>query len=96
MNGDDEVKNMLIVTLSAAVAFVTTVIGLLPQVYKTFKTKSSKDISMLMLINCMICSLAWLVYSGCTRDWVVFGSNVFGFATALTLIFQKKYYDTVG
>ncbi|MEY2392831.1 PQ-loop domain-containing transporter [Wolbachia endosymbiont of Tettigetta isshikii] len=40
------------------IALITSLIGLLPQVYKAYFTKLTCDISMLMLVNYLICSLS--------------------------------------
>lgn len=85
---------MNIITFSGTIAFITSFIGLLPQVYKAFKTRSTHDISMLMLINYAVCSLAWIVYGQYTSSMFVTASNIIGLLTSLILIFQKKYYDT--
>ncbi len=84
---------MSVIELAGTIAFITTFIGLLPQVYKAFQTKSTKDISMLMLINLLICSIAWIVYGSYTDSLYVLASNVAGLITAFILIIQKKYYD---
>ncbi|WP_264337847.1 PQ-loop domain-containing transporter [Wolbachia endosymbiont (group B) of Dolichovespula media] len=38
------------------IAFITSLIGLLPQVYRAYITKLTRDVSMLMLVNYLICS----------------------------------------
>lgn len=85
---------MSIIMLSGSVALITSFIGLLPQIYKSLKTKSTKDISMLMLINYLLCSLAWIIYGGYTDSMFVLVSNLLGLLTSFILIVQKKYYDT--
>lgn len=40
------------------IAFVTSLIGLLPQVYKAYITKSTQDVSLSMLINYLIGSVS--------------------------------------
>jgi MtN3 and saliva related transmembrane protein len=79
--------------ISGIIAFVTTFIGLLPQVYKSLKTKSAADLSMTMLINYVICSIAWIVYASAAQSFVVLASNVVGLVTAIILIIQKYCYD---
>jgi MtN3 and saliva related transmembrane protein len=83
-----------IVSIAGFVASITSVIGLLPQVYKTYKTKSAKDISMLMLINYLICSLAWVVYGFYSEAYFVLYSNIIGTAVSIISIIQKKNYDS--
>ena len=82
-----------IITFFALIAFVTSLIGLLPQVYKAIKSKSTRDLSMLMLVNYLVCSLAWIVYGAAIHSLAVFASNVVGLVTSLILILQKRYYD---
>ena len=84
---------MLITTLFGSVAFITSVIGLLPQVVKTFQLRSAGDVSMVMLINYSICSLAWIVYGGFSNSWFVLSSNVLGLFSSILLIALKWHYD---
>jgi MtN3 and saliva related transmembrane protein len=79
--------------LSGTVAAVTSLIGLLPQVYKSYRTKSTVDVSMAMLINYLICSIAWVIYGLCTDSNFVLCSNVIGSVIALISIAQKAVYD---
>ncbi|MDO4975500.1 MAG: SemiSWEET family transporter [Alphaproteobacteria bacterium] len=75
------------------IALVTSIIGLLPQIYKSFKTKSTNDISMIMLLNYLICSISWIIYGTYTKSDFVIWSNIIGLITSLIAIFQKRYYD---
>lgn len=84
----------LIKNLFGSIALVTSFVGLLPQIYKSYKIKSTQDISMAMLINYCVCSVAWVVYGLSTQSSYVVLSNVFGLAVCLTSIFQKVHYDT--
>lgn len=84
---------MLVTTLFGSIAFVTSVIGLLPQVVKTWQLGSAGDVSMLMLVNYSICSLAWMVYGGYSHSWFVLFSNVLGLLSSILLIGLKWHYD---
>jgi len=75
------------------VAFVTSVIGLFPQVAKAIKTRSTQDISMLMLVNYLVCSLAWVLYSIFVFSIYVLASNVIGLLSSVVLIYLKRKYD---
>lgn len=75
------------------IALITSLIGLLPQVYKAYVTKSTHDISMLMLINYMVCSVAWIAHGYLQGSEFVFWSNVAGLGISLISIIQKYYYD---
>lgn len=76
------------------IAFVTSFIGLIPQIYKTIKTKSAEDISMAMLVNYVVCSIAWIIYGSLSDSIFVTSSNVVGLLTSALLIMQKRYYDS--
>jgi len=84
---------MSIESIFGFIALITSFIGLLPQVYKAFKTRSTSDISMIMIINYLICSFAWIVYGLYIHASFVVVSNIVGLATALILLLQKNYYD---
>lgn len=75
------------------VALTTTIIGLIPQVYKTYKTKSARDLSAIMIWNCLVCASAWLVYGIFIKDKMVIISNVLALFTSTILIIQKNKYD---
>ncbi|MDR2646234.1 MAG: hypothetical protein LBC04_03630 [Holosporaceae bacterium] len=79
--------------LSGGVALITSIIGLFPQVYKSYRTKSTVDISMLMLINYMVCSIAWIIHGVSTDAIFVIYSNVVGVILAGISIVQKVVYD---
>ncbi len=74
-------------------ALVTTIVGLLPQLYKTYITKSARDLSMLMLVNYFVCSASWIGYGFCQGSIFVILSNIAGLIISVILIAQKHYYD---
>lgn len=84
---------MSIVLFSGSVAFITSFIGLLPQIVKSLKTRSTQDLSMIMLINYLICSLAWIIYGSTTDSFFVISSNIVGLVVSLLLILLKRHYD---
>ncbi len=81
--------------LFGTIALITSLIGLLPQIYKSYKIKSTHDISMLMLVNYLVCSIAWVVYGLCQGSSFVVLSNVVGTAISIISIAQKSYYDAM-
>jgi len=83
----------MITTIFGTIAFITSVVGLLPQVIKTIQCQSAQDVSMLMLINYLICSLAWILYGYYAISWFVLGSNVLGLLSSMLLIVLKLNYD---
>lgn len=83
----------MLLTFVGGVALLTSFIGLLPQIIKTYQTQKADDLSLAMLINYALGSLAWVIY-GCLTDapfvWV---SNLFCLSSSLWLI-QFKYRQT--
>ncbi|MDR3030788.1 MAG: hypothetical protein LBU35_00160 [Holosporales bacterium] len=74
-------------------ALITSIIGLLPQIYKAYKTKSTTDVSMLMLINYSICSISWIIYGICLNSIFVVWSNIPILITCCVSVIQKYIYD---
>lgn len=77
------------------IALITSIIGLSPQVYKSYKTKSTQDVSMLMLINYLVCSVAWVVHGYYIESNFVVWSNIIGTFLACLSIGQKFFYEHV-
>lgn len=75
------------------VALITAIIGLMPQVIKSYKTHSTDDISMVMLINYFVGSFAWIVHGLSVNDNFVVWSNVLGGTVSIISIIQKLKYD---
>lgn len=67
----------------------------MPQIHKTYKIKSANDVSMAMLCNYMICSIAWIGYGAYTKAGFVVFSNVVGLITSIISVLQKRYYDAL-
>lgn len=80
-------------TIFGSIAFFTSVIGLLPQIIKATQTRSTQDISMMMLVNYLICAIAWIIYGGCSNSIFVLSSNILGSLSSLILIFLKLSFD---
>ena len=77
------------------IALITTIIGLMPQMYKTYRTKSAGDLSIVMIWNCMICAASWLIYGAIMKDKMVIISNVIALCTSIILAIQKYKYDKI-
>lgn len=83
----------LIGPVSGTIALVTSLVGLLPQSWKAFKTRSTRDLSLIMLVNYLCCSIAWILYGFSIGSAFVISSNIVGLASCLLLTGQKYYYD---
>lgn len=75
------------------VATFTSIISLPPQIYHTYRSKSSADLSMLMLINFLICSIAWVAYGFLTNTMSVWITNVVMTVFSVLMIGLKIKYS---
>lgn len=69
-----------------------TTIAFLPQVVRTWRTKSTRDISLGMFL--VLCSgiMLWLVYGFLTQDLPLLLANGVTFCLAATILFLKLRY----
>jgi MtN3 and saliva related transmembrane protein len=82
----------MILAIVGFIGFFTSTVSMLPQLYQTFKTKSAKDLSTLMLINIIVCSLSWIAYGVLTNALAIWITNVFmTIVTIVILILKFKY-----
>lgn len=71
----------------AAGAFTTA--ALLPQLWKAFKTKSTRDISLGMIVILGIGVMLWLAYGLLKNDAPIIVANTLTLATIIALLFLK-------
>ena len=69
-----------------------TSLTFLPQVIKTWKEKSAKDVSLLMFIVAASNEVLWIIYGILQNDWVIILTNVCVLAMSLVMIFLKLRY----
>jgi len=69
-----------------------TSLTFLPQVIKTWKEKSAKDVSLLMFIIAAINEVMWIVYGVLLNNWVIILTNSIVLAMSLTMIYLKLRY----
>jgi MtN3 and saliva related transmembrane protein len=80
------------ITVLGLAAAVLTVIAFFPQLMKTWKTKSTKDISLGMFSAFCVGVLLWFVYGISISDLPVTIANLLTFIQALIiLMFKLKY-----
>ncbi|QVL56887.1 MAG: PQ-loop repeat-containing protein [Simkaniaceae bacterium] len=82
---------MLLVIISL-IASITSIFSLIPQIIKIYKSRSSKDLSLMMLINFLVCSLSWVAYGFLTQTETVWITNlVMTVFTIILIIFKIRY-----
>ena len=72
-------------------AFCTT-IAFLPQAIKVYKTKSTKDISLLMFIIFTVGVASWLAYGVYLNDLPLIAANTITLILSLFILFYKIKY----
>lgn len=91
---------MEIVDIVGLVALIVTIshtgIGLPIQIYKNFQTKSTKGLSLSMMILLLVTICSWLLYGlvKSPMDWYIIISNLIGFISVSAILFQFWIYRT--
>jgi MtN3 and saliva related transmembrane protein len=75
------------------VAGVLTISTMLPQLIHTWRTKSTRDLSMLMLVINQISGIFWVVYSLSTYNIVLFIYDTSASIISFFMICSKIYFD---
>ena len=67
-------------------------ITLIPQVYKTWQTKSADDLSLTMMFIVFTSTLVWLVYAFALMLWpVIIANGIIGVLSSLLIYFKFAY-----
>jgi len=74
-----------------AAGFLTT-IALLPQALKAWKTKSTKDVSIVWIVTLTTGVVLWLVYGLMIASWPVAAANFFTLVLCLVVLYLKMKY----
>lgn len=80
---------MTLAEMLGLTAGTLTTISFLPQVIKTWKTRSAKDLSLVMFLLFTIGIALWLVYGILINDLPVILSNMVTLVLAATILFFK-------
>ena len=82
--------------LGYAAGAITT-LTFLPQVIKTWKMKSARDVSLLMFIIAAINEVLWIAYGALLQpmNWVIIITNTIVLAMSLTMIIFKLRFRAV-
>lgn len=80
------------ITYIGLLAGTLTTIAFLPQVLRTWKTRSTKDISLGMFLTFCTGVFLWIVYGSLAADLPVLAANTATFVLASTiLVFKFRY-----
>ncbi|NEO33343.1 MAG: hypothetical protein F6K36_23545 [Symploca sp. SIO3C6] len=84
---------MNIITILGLLAGSLTTISFMPQVIKTWTSKSAKDISLGMFITFCSGVLLWIVYGIIVRDLPVIATNLATLILASIILWLKLKYN---
>ena len=70
-----------------------TTIAFVPQAYKVWKTKSTKDISLLMFVVFTTGIVGWLIYGILSDNLPIIIANIITFFLALSILIAKIKFD---
>ena len=63
-----------------------------PQVYRTWKLKSAKELSLAMILIILVSNIVWLIYAFDKQDIAIISANFFVGSCALTILYFKIKY----
>ena len=76
----------------AMIVPITTSIQLLPQLYKSYKTKSVKDLSLYTLLFVLLNNILWLIHGYFIFDYSLIISGILNsIITIILLVLYDKY-----
>ena len=64
-------------------------ITFLPQVYRTWKLKSARDLSLVMILIILLSNIVWLIYAFNKQDIAIIAANFFVGSCALIILYFK-------
>jgi MtN3 and saliva related transmembrane protein len=69
-----------------------TSLTFLPQVIKTWKEKSARDISLMMFVIAAVNETMWIVYGVLLNNWVIILTNAIVLSMSLIMLYFKLSY----
>ncbi|MDR2772109.1 MAG: SemiSWEET transporter [Elusimicrobiota bacterium] len=75
------------------IAGFCTAVSFIPQVYKTWKSKSAKDVSIQMFLIYSLASILWIIYGVGAGSMPVIATNVVLLALSIMQAIMKAMYD---
>lgn len=74
------------------IAGILTTASLLPQLIRTIKTKSAKDLSLGMFLFFVLGIICWLTYGIMVQEWPIIAANIITLIMAVILLVCKIKY----
>lgn len=78
-----------LIQILGLIAGSLTTLSFLPQVIKTYRSRSAKDLSLAMFLVFCIGVMLWIIYGLLKNDTPLIIANLITFLLALSLLFAK-------
>ena len=85
--------NFNYIDLSGFLAALLTTIAFLPQLYKTWQTKSADDVSLIMLILFITGLICWIIYGLRINSIPILVANIITFIFNFAILILKITYS---
>ncbi len=82
-----------LITVVGTIAGSVAILGYVPQIHKSQKSKSMKEVSTLLLMLFTLSSFLWTVYGFHEGDYVLGGLSMITFSLGTALISMKIVYE---
>ena len=86
-------NNFNYIDLFGFLAALLTTIAFLPQLYKTWKTKSADDVSLIMLLLFIIGLICWIIYGLRINSIPIILANIITFIFNFLILILKITYS---
>lgn len=83
-------------TMIGTGAAALTMFSFIPQILKVLRTKSAKDVSVVMLLQLSLGVLLWIIYGMHLRDKIIIIANVITLLSLLILLGLYFSYERKG
>ena len=83
----------ILLTILGVSAGVLILSGWIDQIYKGYKSKSLKDVSMILLIFISMGVILWLIYGIIVSDAFITGTNIAAIVLMTIVLTMKRKYD---
>jgi MtN3 and saliva related transmembrane protein len=78
------------------VAALLTTVSFVPQVFKIYRSKSAKDVSLYMFLLFTMGIVLWLIYGLSQKIWPIIIANTVTLVLSLSILIMKMVYDKRG
>ena len=87
------ILNFNLTDLTGSLAAVLTTIAFLPQLYKTWRTKTADDVSLIMLILFITGLICWIIYGLKINSIPIVVANIITFIFNFSILVLKIKYN---